>query len=209
MPINSVFRVRQRGQLRGQNVEFGVHLRQIDAAGSPDHIATTWQANILPLVAACTSTEVSWNEIVVQDTAKTGLHTLTLVLAPPTPGTEVGECLPGQNSMLISFLGATKGKRAQGRIFVPGISETSTSGGLVTGTQMTALQALAAGLLQYYGPGGSVSFYQLVVYSPPTPPFRPKPAPPIHTDTLITPVTTASAKTLVHTQRRRVVGVGR
>jgi hypothetical protein len=210
MAIDHVYRLSTRGRLRGSRVQFGVHFHQPTSTGSPSELAADWLAHIFTLVTPATSAEVNWENIVVSDvtTDLPGDEQYELAIPQPSPGTVSGDCLPGQNSMLISFKTGAKGRRTRGRIFVPGVSEANTANGILTGAQLTALQALGQGIVDRYGPGGTQPNYRVVIHSPPTPPFKPKPAPPVHTDVLITPVRTATADEVVRTQRRRAIGVG-
>jgi len=211
MATDDTFRVSTRGTLRGQSVQFGVHIRMTSGTGTPEDLAATWVATIMPAVDAATSAEVNYNEIVVSDVRRAedgGVSTVVLSLTQPHPGLVVGECLPNQNAIVVGLRTGRKGKRFSGRLYLPPPVEANTSNGLVTGTQLTAVQALAQLLITTFGAGGTEPQYQLVVYSPPTPPYVPKPAPPVHTDTLKTPVTSHDVDQVVRSQRRRAIGVG-
>lgn len=210
MAQNHVYRLRTRGSLRGSKMEFGVHLQQRTAVGSPSEMAADWRDSILPLVRAATSVEMNWEQIVVTDTADVtvGDEMYELQIPQPADGSVAGDCLPGQNAVVVSLKTGSKGRRKRGRFFLPGISETGTANGRLTGAQLTAVTALGTAILDRYGPGGAQPNYGLVIYSPPTPPFKPKAPPPIHTDTLITPVRTVDTDEVIRTQRRRAIGVG-
>lgn len=211
MATDDTFRIRTRGTLRGQALEFGVHIRFTSSSGTPEDLAATWVATIMPGVLAASSAEVNYNEVVVADVRKAvdgGLASIVLPLTQPNPGLVVGECLPNQNAIVVGLRTGRKGKRYNGRLYLPPPVEANTSNGVVTGAQLTAVQALAQLLVNTFGPGGTEPQYQLVIYSPPTPPFKPKVAPPVHIDTLKTPVTTHDIDQVVRSQRRRSIGVG-
>jgi hypothetical protein len=208
MALNSVYRVRTRGTLRGQRVEFGVHIQQVQPEGSPADLAASWVANIIPLVDAAISVEVNLTDVMVNDTAETGSEQYILNLTQPHPGLVTGDCLPGQNAAVVSLRTGQKGRRRRGRFYVFGISETAHSNGVISGPQLTAIQALGDGIVDRYNGGALEPNYRLVIYSPPTPPFVAKPPPPAHTDTLISPVLTYQVDPIVRTQRRRMIGVG-
>jgi hypothetical protein len=209
MTLGHTYRLRTIGSLRGSTVEFGVNLEHVGPGGTIADMANTWVTSMMPLVLNATSAEVNWSEIMISDRLATGDETVHFPLTQPNPGLVVGDCLPGQNAMVVSLTTGQKGRRMHGRLYLPGVSETTSANGQVTGAQLTAIQALGAGLVEHYGPGGTYPTYRLVIYSPPTPPFKPKPAPPVHTDTLITPVTAYKADHIIRTQRRRAIGVGR
>lgn len=212
MPAGDVYKVRTRGTLRGQRVEFGVHLVQTTAAGGAQDLAGSWVATIMPLVTAATSAEVNWDDVLVADTktvAQGGLESFVLGLTQPNPGLITGDCMPGQNAVVVSWRTGIKGGRRRSRFYVPGISETNHAGGLVTGSQLAAVQALAQGILNAYGPGGAEPDYGLRVWSPedvtppPVRPFKPRPG------VQITPITSFQIDQRIRTQRRRQIGVGR
>lgn len=211
MAAGDTYRVRTRGTLRGQQVEFGVHLQTPAAGTEADDIAASWAATVMPLVLAATSVEINWFDIVVSDVrtaAAGGLASVTLGLTQPNPGLVTGDCLPGQNAVVVGLRSGLKARRGNGRFFVPGVSETNHANGVLTGTQLTAVQALADGIMSAYGPGGTEGNMRLVIYSPEdlTPPpvkvFKPRPG------VVVTPVTGQHVDPIIRTQRRRSIGVG-
>lgn len=211
MAAGDTYRVRTKGTLFGQSVEFGVHLQTPAAGTEADDIAASWSATIMPLVVAATSSSVNWNEITVSDVrsaAAGGLASVTLALTQPNPGAVTGDCLPGQNAIVVGLRSGLKARRGNGRFFVPGVSEANSANGVLTGTQLTAVQALAQGILNAYGPGGTEANMRLVIYSPedltapPVKVFKPRPG------VVITPVTSHDVDQVIKTQRRRAIGVG-
>lgn len=209
MPVGDVVRVRTRGTFLGSRVEFGVHIRYENTGSNAADLAGSWSATIMPLVLAATSAQVNWDEIQVADTSSTGLETFALPLTQPNPGALSGDVLPPANAALISWRTGEKGRRKHGRMYVPGVTETANTNGTLGGAQLTAVQALAAGILTAYGAGGTAPFYRFVIYSPPTILPKPKPPLPVHTDTIVTPVTTGLTDHIVRSQRHRAIGVGR
>lgn len=209
MTINHVYRVRTQGTLLNQKVEWGVHMRHVGPGGDLNDFVNSWVATIGPLLIAATSASVNWDRLTVTDVAEDGDESVEFGFTQPYPGAITGDVLPPQNSMLLSFKTGQKGRRRHGRAYIPGPSESNVSNGLLTGTQLTALTALGTGLVNTYGPGGTESQYQLVVYSPeeldPPPPktFKPRPG------TLISPITAGLASEFIRTQRHRAFGVGR
>lgn len=209
MALNSVYRVRMRATLLSQKVEWGFHIQQVTATGGPADLAASVAANVLPLAEAASVAATNWDEVVISDTSATGDESVHLGFTQPAPGTVTGDALPGQNTAVISLGTGLKGRRRHGRFYFPGLSEANQASGVLSGGQLTALQALANGLLNKYGPTGTETNYRLVVYSPPTPPFVAPTPPPVHTDTLITPITSTRTDPIIRTQRRRAIGVGR
>lgn len=208
MALNSVYRVRTRGTFRGQRVEFGVHVQNVTTARPPEDLAASWAATAVPLIKAAISSAVNLDEIVVSDTDRDGDESVELPLTQPNPGALAGDALPNQNAVVIGWRTGLKGRRRRGRMYLPGITESGNTDGVLVGSQLTAVQALAQGLVNAYGAGGTETSWRMVVYSPPTPPFKAPTPPPVHTDTLITPITTHDIDEVIRTQRRRSIGVG-
>lgn len=209
MTIGHVYRVRTQGTLMNQKVEWGVHMRHVGPGGDLTDFVNSWVATIGPLLIAATSSAVNWDRLTVVDVADDGDESVTFGFTQPYPGAVTGDALPPQNSMLLSFSTGQKGRRRHGRAYIPGVSESNTAGGLLTGSQLTALTALGQGLTNAYKAGGTESQYQLCVYSPeeldpPKPKtFKPRPG------ELITLITSAIASEVIRTQRHRAFGVGR
>lgn len=209
MALDSIYRVRMRATYLGQQVEWGVHVRQVQATGGPSDLAASWAATILPLAEAASSSALNWNEVLVSDVAPDGSESVHLPFTQPAPGTVTGDPLPGQNTAVISLSTGLKGKRQHGRFYFPGLSEAGQVSGVMAGAQLTAIQGLAQGLINTYGPAGTNASYRLVVYSPeqlvapPPRTFKPRPG------TIVTPVTAQKTDPIIRTQRRRAIGVGR
>lgn len=209
MAINTIYRLRTQGSYFGQRVEWGVHLQQTAGGASSADLAAHWNVNLMPALAAATSVSVSWDRIVVSDVSPGQEVTYILSITPATPGTVTGDALPPQNASVLRLNTLVKGKRSHGRVYIPGLSETNVANATISGTQLTSLTSLGSALLTNYGPSGTSGIFHLVVYSPPTRPFvAPKP-PPVHTNTVITPINSVSVDPVVRTMRRRALGVGR
>lgn len=209
MALNSVYRVRTQAAYLNQRVEFGLHLQDSTGTGSPAHLAPVWRDAMITSLAAAVPADVSWDQITINDTNPNGEASYILALSPAVPGTLVGATLPPQNAAVISLLSGLKGKRRNGRFYLFGLVEEHQIWGTIQGGQLTLIQAVADQLLAVFGTSGSNGVYRAVIYSPPTRPYVPKPAPPVHTDTLITPIVSTRASNIVRTQRRRALGVGR
>jgi len=206
MTIGHTYRMRTQGTLMNKTVEFGCHLSNVTAAMTPTAILSDWVANIVPLAVAGSSVQVNWNQVICQDTLPTGDATVIQPLSQPHPGALTGDVLPPQDTVVLRLMTNSKGKRFMGRFYFPGITESGSTNGTLVAPQLTAIQALATGLLTFYGPTGTSPNLRLMVHSGPTPPFKPKPAPPVHTDTLNTQVTNTIVDTNIRTQRRRGLG---
>ena len=209
MPTNDVYRVRMRGTHLGSRIEFGAHIQFKSGSADAADLVGSWIATIMPLVTAATSVETNWTSVMASDVNPLGAASVEVGLTQPNPGAIAGDCLPPQNAIVVSLRSEFKGGRRRGRFFVPGIAESGAAAGRLSGAQLTAIQALAQGIMNAYGPAGTeAANYQLVVYSPidttPPPPrkFKPK------ADEVITPVSTFVVDPVIHSQRRRAIGVG-
>jgi hypothetical protein len=209
MASGDTFRVRMRGTLRASTIEFGVHINQTAGTTGAAELAAHWAANVTPLVTAATSAEVNWDEVIVSDVNPLGKRSVHVALTQPLPGLILGDCLPGQNSLVVQLNTNNKGRGTHGRFYLPGISETYSSNGQVTGAQLTAAQALGNGLENFYGPGGTFAGFRLAIYSPEqlnpprVRPFKPRPG------TIVQLVEDTRVDPIIRTTRRRAIGVGR
>lgn len=208
MPAGDIMKLRTRGHVLGQSCEFGVHIRFKTAGATPEDLAASWVANVMPLVIEATTLDTNWEVVTVSDTDPTGSESFNLNLTQPNPGTTTGDSLPPQDTACVTLRTGTKGGRRRGRFYLPGLSETYQNDGRLFGAQFTAIQGLAQGIINLYGPSGTESDYELVVYSPevltfpPPKPKKPRPG------RLITPIQSASPDPVIRTQRRRSIGVG-
>lgn len=211
MATGDTYRVRIRGTMRGQRVEWGFYLEQMSGTGGADVLAPIVQAGVFPETAAATSAEVNWDAIVISDVRTVeqgGTESYHFALTQPNPGLIAGDALPSQDAVVVGLRTGRKGGRFRGRFYLPGVAESGTTAGRLTGAQLTAVQGLAQALTDAWGPGGSVPAYRLIVWSPPSPPFVPKPPPKVRTGELKTPVLATDLDEVIRTQRRRSIGVG-
>ena len=208
MAVNDVVRLSVLGTMFNQRVQYGHHFRFQTPAASMTGLASAYEAAILATLRAATSADVTWQYLMVQDVRPTGPETLRHPLPAASVGQIAGEGAPPQTTAVISVHTGQKGRRRRGRFYVPGLAESGTTGGNITGAQLTALTALGETLQTTFGTGGSNADYRLVVYSPekltapPPPVFKPR------TGTITTEATDLILDTRVMTQRRRRLGVG-
>lgn len=205
--VGEVVRLNVRGTMQGSSVQFGHHFRAKTSGATLSGLAASYASGVVPLITSAVSAEVTLVELAVSSTRADGDEQLRAPLPGGTVGTQTGDALPGQNSMLVSVHTGVRGKRRRGRFYVPGVSETSQIGGRIIAPQLTALTALAEGLQTQFTGAGNAN-WELCVYSPPSPPPPPVKTPAIRTDTITTPATDLIADSIVVTQRRRRLGVG-
>lgn len=208
MAVNDVVRLSVLGAMFNQRVQYGHHFRFQTIGASMSGLAAAYEAAILATLRAATSADVTWQYLMVQDVRPTGPETLRHPLPAASVGQIAGEGAPPQTTAVISVHTGQKGRRRRGRFYVPGLAEAGTTGGNITGAQLTALTALGETLQTTFGTGGSNADYRLVVYSPekltapPPPVFKARPG------TITTEATDLILDTRVMTQRRRRLGVG-
>lgn len=202
-----VVRLTVRGTYQGSTVMYGHHFRARTGSGTLQGLAGDYESAVLGLLKAATSAEVTWLEIMVASTREGGDETHKRPLPAASIGALAGDGLPGQNAMLVSVHTGVRGKRTRGRFYLPGISETSQTGGRIIAPQLTALSALAEGIQTSFTGSGNVN-WALTVYSPASPPYVPPPPPKLKADTIDTLVTDLIADSVIVTQRRRRLGVG-
>ena len=205
--IGEVVRLTVRGTMHGSTVMYGHHFRAKSVPGTFLGLATAYATTIVPLLVAATSAEVTWLAVTVASTKVGGDETLNHPLPAATIGALTGDALPGQNSMLVSVHTGVRGRRYRGRFYVPGVTETGSTGGRIIGAQLTALNALAEGIQSAFTGSGNVN-WELAVYSPVSPPPPPPKTPKLKADTITTPATDLVADSVIVTQRRRRLGVG-
>jgi hypothetical protein len=202
-----VVRLTVRGTYQGSTVMYGHHFRNKTGADSLAGLAASYQTAVLTLLLAACSAEVTWLDIVVASTREGGDESHRRPLPAASIGTQTGDGLPGQNAMLVSVHTGTRGKRYRGRFYLPGISETSQTGGRIIAPQLTALSALAEGIQTAFTGSGNVN-WGITVYSPQSPEPKVKPPRKLKPDTIDTLANDLIADSVIVTQRRRRLGVG-
>ena len=208
MATGDVVRLRTRGTFLATKCEFGVWIRyETDAADAAD-LAASWTAEVMPAVLAASPLSMNWDSLYVSDPDPDGSESVNFPLTQPNPGTLAGDVLPPQNAAVIGLRSGTKGGRRRGRLYFPGITESTNEDGRMIGVQLTALQGLAQKLTDTYGPAGTNTDYRLVIYSPETLTFRPPRTPKPRPGTLVTPVLSTTLDPIIRTQRHRAIGLG-
>jgi hypothetical protein len=109
------------------------------------------------------------------------------------PGTATGASLPNQNSVLLSWLTAGRGRSQRGRMFLPCPVETVLTGEYLTGSVVDVYKAAAQAFL---------SSLQGAGLTPCIANKKPK-DPPAGWAPILTPITGVKVGNVVRTQRRR------
>jgi hypothetical protein len=142
----------------------------------------------------------SCTTIRVEDVKPGTLATVESVAAAVT-GNDAGQALPPQNAVVMTLYTASKGRSYRGRVYLPGVSENAWDGSAMPGAVLTNYLTIPTQLGAVFGPGGSNANWSLVVISRYL--NKVKRGTPVGTA-----VTSIVVDPIIHTQRRRVLGVG-
>lgn len=150
-----------------------------------------------------------WNNQV----AVNSIHVTTIVphLGPvhehileTTTGFQTDEALPSYCAAILSLRSGLGGKSRRGRIYFGGLSENDTSTGRLGVDSFVALTEIGNKLIANYGATGSDTLFRFVIYSRLIGPARVNGGP----IDGVTPVTHCNARSILGTQRHRLIGVG-
>jgi len=169
--LNSLWEVRINGTMEGQTTANVLHFKCVGATADVNlHLilvlAACFVDNLLPvLTSAWTLISVSWKQVA----PTLGVEQVTI---PPGAGAGAGNvaCLPSYVSAVISKRTLTGGRDHRGRMYIPGIPETFTTGSnitnpsdLWTGIANFIICVLAA--FRHPDPAGGTDIFDLIVYS--------------------------------------------
>lgn len=146
-----------------------------------------------------------------------GLQFGGVLTAPLSGAQNAYEALPPQCAMVSTILTGFTGRRKRGRWYGFGLTENDQSGGLWSGTVTTGVATRLNSFFSTYGVGGSATGHTLGVWSERTAtgcehvPGGPKHnlVEQPHPELAFTPATVYALRSVVFTQRRRTLGVGR
>lgn len=119
-------------------------------------------------------------------------------------GDQPDESLPSYCAAILSLRTGFGGKSNRGRLYIAGVSEGNTADGVLDVDSFAALDSIGDNLIAGFGPSGSSSFYQYVIYSK----KLGNPNDNIPTFAGVRPVTACLARRNLGTQRHRLIGVG-
>lgn len=117
-----------------------------------------------------------------------------------------GEGLPPQSAMVVTLRTGIAGRSRRGRLYISGFTEASQADGTWSGALVTNYQNIVDDLVALYGSGGTSPDYEWGVWSRTLGGEDPGPYNLVNGWRAIT---AGVVRTVVHTQRRRVAGVGR
>lgn len=153
--------------------------------------AAAFNTTLAPLYKAVLSEEAEYYGVSLGRVTPTPKTVPAVNTSSRGAGDVAGDMLPGQVSGIISFKTAFAGRKYQGRVFIPFPSETDNAAHIPVAGYGTRLQALATAINtpQVATAGGSSATFTLFMFH--------------RNDSSATKITTATAKRLWATQRRR------
>lgn len=230
MAAGDVFRVTMANVGLGSTYENVIGVRTI-AASDPsqaqwqtfaDDFMTQWRAGQQPVFSWNT-----WRAVQVfgsgvtygpEDCKRHGGRLYTGNFTAPTAGSgSVSDSLPPQCAMVITLSSAFIGRRKRGRMFGFGFAENDQAAGQWTGTVITAQTARTTTWFNKYKETGTDANFQIGIWSEREATgciYDPiikdhKKVDDGHPDQAFTPVSGFQLRSIVYSQRRRTLGVGR
>lgn len=128
-----------------------------------------------------------------------------------TSGERPPDALPPHDAGLLSLYTPYHGRRLHGRLYIPGVPESETAGGVISATSRAELSAIGNTMVTRYGEGSSNAFAWICVFSKKNGVERRTIPPPpilIYSPLAANPITRTVASKYVATQRHRKVGRG-
>lgn len=167
MALNDVHRFTCVGSHSGTEVAMiTLHGREISGVAEPATFATTVRTNLLVPLAALQATTFRWDLIQSLTDNTTPKRSEEFTAGFPVTGGNVGQDeLAHQLAMVCTLKTAYAGRSYRGRIYLPGLTEQSTTSGLWIGATCTAVQTALDTLLGFFGASGSSTDWRWVVWS--------------------------------------------
>lgn len=166
-------------------------------AGQLATALVTWWTNNIRLFV---SSDMTLTEVFITDISSQEGFTLSHVVSPPLAGTAIGESLPSNVALCISFRTAFRGRSGRGRNYVAGCTEANCAGSFFSTAYVNAMVS-AYGLLM-----GAGNFVPGLGWTIVTRHFNGQPRP-IGLSRTVTAV--LSVNNSCDSQRRRLPGRGR
>lgn len=208
MPFNDIYRLRVYQRLHGSQVVNVYHFVQEDptpATGALE-LASDWVTNMRATSIARASNELLFEYVEVQSLVPFSGGPVTVNFPASTIGTVVAPCHSATLCEVITMYSSRAGRRGRGRMYLAGAptQSTSISAGTWLSAQTTRTQTFATAVATRYMVVGHPSGFSLGVWSR----VLAGPDPPFSSDGFVR-ASALTVRTIVRTQRRRQVGVGR
>lgn len=203
------------GELHGQQTQNGFWF--IDHPTSPAdshqealiHLVNDFQTWVYEKITLWANQE--WHTIGVIGTTQEPHNGPLVELGPLAGGgAQVDDSLPSHNAGVLAVRTGTGGRRYHGRVYFAGVSKNLCAAGRLIGGSLTQLQDIGDALLTRYGAGGTSSWHQYGVYSHVEGDTRHVGPPPFitHSTDGFRVATQTIARSVVYTQRKRLIGHG-
>lgn len=204
MAVGDVWRVSFEGTLLGAEYVNVFHYKAKSVGANP----TSFASRIATLLYTPVATQL-------RDTwVLSAFHARQLAVPAPvvdgsvsvTGGVSTGDTLPPQCALVVSLRTGLAGRSHRGRIYLGGYAEQYQASGQWLASIYTFVQSTLDTMVLELGDSGSSADYTWGVWSRKLGGEDPGP---YNLGAGFFPITDAIVRTTVHTQRRRVVGVGR
>lgn len=206
MALNDIFKLRIHCRIHGAEVINVMHF--VDDIGvavdGAQELANDFRTNMAATMLARASTDTFFEYIEVIKIVPYGDAPRLSVWPTTTNGGVSGTTPSATLCEVITISSAQIGRRKRGRIYLAGLAPTAMASGQLTPAQTTRTQSFATQLANRHVGFTHPSQFGLGIWSK----LNAGPEPPWPTDAF-TRASALTVRTIVRTQRRRQVGVGR
>jgi hypothetical protein len=210
MAVGDIAKLEIQFTYGAQLIRPGLHFQVAEGNQVLSTLISSWRGSCETAMLAAMGSNIQLTGYDAVDVRPGLLATRHEEVAPPLTGATAGDLLPPQDAVLMSFKTDSKSPRARGRIYWPGMTETDSFNGGVDAPGVAKWDALIAAMTANYIGTTPVSGWRLVNFSgeqlkapKPPPVFVPREG------DVITPVNNIVLDTIIRSQRRRQIGVGR
>lgn len=209
MAYNDIFRLRVYQREHGSQVVNVLHFLEDLAAvgGGAQGLANDFVTNMRATLIARSSPDLIFETVEVQSIVPFSGAAAVAAFPAATIGTRTGGTASATLAEVITIYSSRAGRRGRGRIYLAGVHSSgsgSPTGGIHSTTQTTTTTAFANAVSTRYIFAPGLGAYCLGVWSRASGPTFP----PWNTSQFVR-ATGLTVRTIMRTQRRRQVGVGR
>lgn len=206
MALNDIFRLRLHCRIHGGEVLNIMHF--VDDLGvaidGAQELANDFRTNMEATLRARASNDTAFEYVEAVKIVPYGEGPRTSIWPSATMGGVVGGTVSATLCEVVTIHSNQIGRRRRGRMYLAGLNSASISAGQAVGAQTTRTQNFATALASRYMAVGTGSQFKLGIWSK----TIAGPDPPWPTSAFIR-ASALTVRTIVRTQRRRQVGVGR
>lgn len=206
MALNDIFKLRLHCRIHGAEVINVMHF--VDDLGvaidGAQELANDFRTNMAATLLARASTDTFFEYVEAIKIVPYGDAPRLSVWPTTTNGGVSGTTPSATLCEVITISSAQIGRRKRGRIYMAGLAPTAMASGQLAPAQTTRTQSFATALASRFMAVGTGSQFKLGIWSK----LNAGPEPPWPTSAF-TRASALTVRTIVRTQRRRQVGVGR